>query len=233
MLPVLCWRAEIWDTTNSRRTEKKVHAYSQPPIRAQSAKGTALRLPSISGLSGGSLAIVNDLAARSPDHLDRLGFRLGGSASHNSIPSQSHQADHGFPGALGIPQGFPGGSAGNESACNMGDLGSVPGLGRSPGEGDGYPLQYSSLENSMECVVHGVTESDRTEELSLSLGILLGTVPIPSRTLTRDLLNLELTKVSGALLFLLSTHIALWDCQTSLHLHDLETDLLSHRYSEV
>ena len=85
----------------------------------------------------------------------------------------------------------------------------------------------------MDCVVHGVTESDRTEELSLSLGILLGTVPIPSRTLTRDLLNLELTKVSGALLFLLSTHIALWDCQTSLHLHDLETDLLSHRYSEV
>ena len=42
----------------------------------------------------------------------------------------------------------------------------------------------------MDCVVHGVTESDRTERLSLSLGILLGTVPIPSRTLTRDLLNL-------------------------------------------
>ena len=41
----------------------------------------------------------------------------------------------------------------------MGDLGSIPGLGRSPGEGKGYPLQYSSLENSMDCIVHGVTKS--------------------------------------------------------------------------
>ena len=55
--------------------------------------------------------------------------------------------------------GFPGGSAGKESTCNAGDLGSVPGLGRSPGEGKGYPLQYSGLENSMNCIVHGVTKS--------------------------------------------------------------------------
>ena len=45
------------------------------------------------------------------------------------------------------------------SACNVGDLGSIPGLGRSPGEGKGYPLQYSGLENSMHCIVHGVTKS--------------------------------------------------------------------------
>ena len=63
---------------------------------------------------------------------------------------------------------FPGGSAGKESACNVGDLGSIPGLGRSPGEGKGYPLQYSGLENSMDCIVHGVTKSqDTTERLSL------------------------------------------------------------------
>ena len=55
--------------------------------------------------------------------------------------------------------GFPGGSAGKESACNAGDLGSISGLGRSPGEGKGYPLQYSGLENSMDCIVHGVTKS--------------------------------------------------------------------------
>ena len=55
--------------------------------------------------------------------------------------------------------GFPGGSAGKESACSAGDLGSIPGLGRSPGEGNGYPLQYSGLENSMGCVVHGVAKS--------------------------------------------------------------------------
>ena len=55
--------------------------------------------------------------------------------------------------------GFPGGSAGKESAHNVRDLGSIPGLGRSPGEGIGYPLQYSGLENSMDCIVHGVTKS--------------------------------------------------------------------------
>ena len=51
----------------------------------------------------------------------------------------------------------------------MGDVGSIPGLGRSPGEGKGYPLQYFVLENSMDCIVHGVTELDMTERLSLSL----------------------------------------------------------------
>ena len=53
----------------------------------------------------------------------------------------------------------PCGSAGKESACNAGDLGLIPGLGRSPGEGKGYPLQYSGLENSLDCMVHGVTKS--------------------------------------------------------------------------
>ena len=51
------------------------------------------------------------------------------------------------------------GSAGKESTCGGGDLGSIPGLGRSPGEGKGYPLQYSGLENSMDCIVHGVAQS--------------------------------------------------------------------------
>ena len=48
------------------------------------------------------------------------------------------------------------GSAGKESTCNVGDLGLIPGLGRTPGEGKGYPLQYSGLENFMDCIVHGV-----------------------------------------------------------------------------
>ena len=55
--------------------------------------------------------------------------------------------------------GFPGGLVGKEFACNAGKLGSIPGLGRSPGEGKGYSLQYSGLENSMDCIVHGVTKS--------------------------------------------------------------------------
>ena len=55
------------------------------------------------------------------------------------------------------------GSDSKESTCNMGDLGSIPELGRSLGEGKGYPLQYSGLENSMDCIVHGVAESDTPE----------------------------------------------------------------------
>ena len=52
-------------------------------------------------------------------------------------------------------KGFPGGSAGKESAYNAGDLGSITGLGRTPGEAKGYPLQYSGLENSRDCIGHG------------------------------------------------------------------------------
>ena len=52
--------------------------------------------------------------------------------------------------------GFPCGSAGKESTCNVGDLDSIPGLGRSPGEGKDYPLQYSGVENSMDCIIMGL-----------------------------------------------------------------------------
>ena len=68
-------------------------------------------------------------------------------------------------------QGFPGGSDGKQSACNVGDLGSIPGLGRSPEEGNGNSLQYSCLENSRDRrawwpSVPGVTKSDMTEQLT-------------------------------------------------------------------
>ena len=56
---------------------------------------------------------------------------------------------------------FPDSSVGKESACNAGDPGSVPGLGRFPGEGKGYPLQYSDLENSMDCIIHRVANSQK------------------------------------------------------------------------
>ena len=68
---------------------------------------------------------------------------------------------------------FPGGSDGKESACNAKDLGLIPGSRRSPGEGNGYLLQYSYLEHSMnrgawQATVHGAAESDATEQLTLS-----------------------------------------------------------------
>ena len=72
--------------------------------------------------------------------------------------------------------GFPGGSDGKESACSVGDLGSIPGSGRSPGEGNGNPLQYSCLENPRSLEGYspwGCKESDTTEWLSFFLEILL------------------------------------------------------------
>ena len=65
-----------------------------------------------------------------------------------------------------IRMGFPGGSDGKESTCNAGDLGLIPELGRAPGEGKGYPLQYFGLESSMNCIAHeDRKELDRTKQL--------------------------------------------------------------------
>ena len=69
-----------------------------------------------------------------------------------------------FPACFSLAWDVPGGSDGKESACNVGDLGSVAGLGRSPQEGNGYPLQYPCLENSMDrgawwATVHGFAKS--------------------------------------------------------------------------
>ena len=95
-----------------------------------------------------------------------LGPRLGfpGSSAGKESPCNAGEPDL-IPGKIcwkrdrlrtPVLLGFPCGSAGKESACNAGDLGSTPGLGRSPGEGKGYPLQYSGLENSMDCIGHGI-----------------------------------------------------------------------------
>jgi len=64
--------------------------------------------------------------------------------------------------------GFPNSLVGKESDCNAGDLGLIPGLGRSPGEEKGYPLQYPGLENSMDCRVHGVARDFHFQKIQLS-----------------------------------------------------------------
>ena len=86
----------------------------------------------------------------------------------SSVPSSFGEINkHILP--FSLHKDFPCGSAGKESACNVGVQGLIPGLGRSPGERKSYPLQYTGLENSMNCIVHGVTELDTTEWLSVSL----------------------------------------------------------------
>ena len=82
-----------------------------------------------------------------------------------SIPRLGRSTAEGIGYPLAVFLGFPGGSAGKEFAYNAGHLGLIPGLRRSPGKGKGCPLQYSGLENSMDCIVHG----DTTEQLSLAL----------------------------------------------------------------
>ena len=95
-------------------------------------------------------------------HTPRQSCPLGFSAFAGATPSPGIFLPH--PGLVKSSWSYPVplsalSSAGKESTCNEGDLGSIPGLGRSPGKGKGYPLQYSGLENSMDCIVHGVTKS--------------------------------------------------------------------------
>ena len=115
------------------------------------------------------------------------------------------------PPPQGQAWGFPCGSAGEESACNVGHLGSIPGLGRSPEEGNGYPLQYSGLQNSMDCIVHGVTKGQtrlsdfqnlKKKATSFSLPIQIW---ISSRNLLTDTLTL-FDQIPGQLLAQSSWH---------------------------
>ena len=77
---------------------------------------------------------------------------------------------------LYISMGFPDSSVGKESACSAGDPGAIPGFGRSPGKGKGYPLQDSGLQNSVDCVVHGVTKSwTRLSDFDFKWDMMLGT----------------------------------------------------------
>ena len=87
-------------------------------------------------------------------HPSVLAWRILGMGSHRVGHDWSDLAV-----AVVVAGDFLHSSAGEESACNAGDLGSIPRLGRSPGEGKGYPPQYSGLENSKDCMAHGVTNS--------------------------------------------------------------------------
>ena len=98
---------------------------------------------------------MNKRCGQMPPTEKRACKKLGGIQANRS---------HQFPSPREIWWGFPGGSDGKEYACNAGDLGLIAGLGRFPGEGNGYPLQYSCLENSMDrgawrATVHGFPKS--------------------------------------------------------------------------
>ena len=87
---------------------------------------------------------------------------------------KDHPFAFGPSGKVNFPEGFPGDSVSKEPTYSVGGLGLIPGLGRSPGEGNGYPLQYPGLEkNSMDCLVRGgLKESDTAEQLSLTYRVV-------------------------------------------------------------
>ena len=100
--------------------------------------------------------------------------------------------------------GFPCGSADKESACNAGELGSIPGLGRFPGDAKCYPLQYSGLVNSMDCIVHGVAKS-RTQLSDFHFHFLITKGP-----------GASLSQGSVLLMFA-DNSVQLWDCGFLAH----------------
>ena len=125
---------------------------------------------------------------------------------------------------------FPCGSAGKESAYNAGDLGLIPGLGRFPGEGKGYPLQYSGLENSMDCI--GRKESDTTKRLSFSLFSICFTSDlwVNLKNLTVDFFNI--IKIRFLILLLLLKSILTLETK-SLMTNFEKVSLFSLQYSLI
>ena len=116
---------------------------------------------------------------------------------------------------------FPCGSAGKESACNVGDLGSIPGLGRSLGEGKGYPLQYSGLENSKDCLVHVVAKSwTRLSDFRFLLKQIDWFSYIKETCLYIQYLKIHQFKVYGSVMF--STFTELFSQQHSIILEHFQ-----------
>ena len=126
--------------------------------------------------AGDSVLLTSEAAHPCLSVLDISVARLGGFAMVSRPLVAVRRNAQSFCHTAIIFLSFPGGSAGKESACNEGDLGSIPGLGRSPGDGKGYPFQYSGLENSMDYSPWCRKKSDTTERLSLSLCNLSGNV---------------------------------------------------------
>ena len=98
-------------------------------------------------------------------HTSVLAWRIPGMEEPGGLPSMgSHRVGHDRSDLAVAAR-----SVGKESACNAGDPGSIPGSGRCPGEGNGYPLQYFGLENSMDCIVRGILQARILEWVAFPL----------------------------------------------------------------
>ena len=118
--------------------------------------------------------------------------------------------------------GFPGGSAGKQSACNAGNLGSIPGFGRSPGEGEGYSLQYSGLENSMDCIIQGVAKSQTQLNDFHFLSLLASSIKSTIRNISR---KLSYQKSMGLKHNNIQNY-KLWPCNTQITKHKQDKNLV-------
>ena len=131
------------------------------PLTGKEAADESCRLPPrllwpVSGKAGLFLRSSDLLCALSIQ--PRRGLRDASGPGSKTCPGCGFESGKLIDAFVPFLKVFPRSSAGKESACKVGDLGSIPGPGRSPGGGNGYPLQCSDLENSMDCIVHRVTE---------------------------------------------------------------------------
>ena len=140
-----------------------LHSVQPPPsdfrlsVRPCSRQGRGSR-PHVTARETGHPSCVHGAGTRGSLNLGRNPDQAPGFPNQLSTASCLWPSHH--------LQGFPGGSDSKESACNEGDPGSVPGLGRSPGEGNGYLPGESHGQGSLAATVHGITELDMTEQLS-------------------------------------------------------------------
>ena len=138
------------------------------------------RLPAMRETRVQSLGWEDPLEKEMATHSSTHAWKISWMEKPGGLQSMgSQRVRHDWATSLHTVIGFPDGSVGKESACNAGDMGLIPGLGRFPGEGKGNPLQYSGLENLMDrgawlATVHVVTESDMTELLTYTLSFHYG-----------------------------------------------------------
>ena len=132
-----------WDSPG-KNTVVGCHAFLQGIFTTQKLNSSSLMSPAL-----GNVFFTTDATWEAPKRIIDANILL------QIIKSKSNPKLD----MIRLILGFPGGSVGKESTCNAEDLGSNPGLRRSPGEGNGYPLQYFGLVNSMDFIVHGVTKT--------------------------------------------------------------------------
>ena len=169
-----CFTVLYWSLPHSSMSQPQVHLCPVPPESASHLPPHPTPL------------VVTECGLERP--VSRRAFPLAVYFAYGEVHFPCYSLNLSYPL---LPLGFPCGSAGEESACNAGDLGSIPGLGRSPGEGKGYPLQYSGLEKAWRIPreFHGLCSPWGSQRVGHDLATFTFTVS-PSSTVSTSLFSM-------------------------------------------